>query len=156
MKLFAAAAGLATVLLAGAASAQIILPPAQQGVAYSAPLMTPPGYTAATYTAATLPAGLGISGSTISGTPAVAGTHDFTVDVAGTFMSVCMMPGPPPNFTPLPMPCPQAASTVQTYRIQVASSPTAIPTMTEWAMILLGVALAGGAALTIQRRRHEA
>lgn len=31
--------------------------------------------------------------------------------------------------------------------------PAAIPTLTEWAMILLGVALAGGAALMIQRRR---
>lgn len=32
--------------------------------------------------------------------------------------------------------------------------PAAIPTMSEWAMILLGVLLAGGAALTIQRRRQ--
>lgn len=32
-------------------------------------------------------------------------------------------------------------------------SPAPIPTLSEWAMILLGVALAGGAALTIQRRR---
>lgn len=35
-------------------------------------------------------------------------------------------------------------------------APTAIPTMTEWAMILLGVMLAGGAALTLHRRRQEA
>jgi len=28
--------------------------------------------------------------------------------------------------------------------------------MTEWAMILLGVMLAGGAALTLHRRRQEA
>lgn len=34
-----------------------------------------------------------------------------------------------------------------------AAPPTPIPTLSEWAMILLGVALAGGAALTIQRRR---
>ena len=32
----------------------------------------------------------------------------------------------------------------------------AIPTMSEWAMILLGLMLAGGAALYIQRRRLEA
>lgn len=31
--------------------------------------------------------------------------------------------------------------------------PATIPTLSEWAMILLGVALAGGAALVIQRRR---
>lgn len=38
----------------------------------------------------------------------------------------------------------------------LASTPAAaapVPTMSEWAMILLGVALAGGAALMIQRRR---
>ena len=33
---------------------------------------------------------------------------------------------------------------------------TAIPTLSEWAMILLGLTLAGGAALYIQRRRLEA
>ena len=31
--------------------------------------------------------------------------------------------------------------------------PASIPTLSEWAMILLGVALAGGAALTLHRRR---
>jgi hypothetical protein len=31
--------------------------------------------------------------------------------------------------------------------------PATVPTMSEWTMILLGVLLAGGAALTIQRRR---
>lgn len=35
----------------------------------------------------------------------------------------------------------------------VAPAPAAIPTLSEWAMILLGVALAGAAALTIHRRR---
>ena len=34
--------------------------------------------------------------------------------------------------------------------------PTPIPTLTEWAMILLGVVLAGFAALTLQRRRQNA
>lgn len=33
-------------------------------------------------------------------------------------------------------------------------TPTAVPTLTEWAMILMGVALAGGAILTLQRRRQ--
>lgn len=31
--------------------------------------------------------------------------------------------------------------------------PTPVPTLSEWAMILLGIVLAGGAALTIKRRR---
>ena len=35
-------------------------------------------------------------------------------------------------------------------------TPTPVPTMTEWAMILFGVILAGGAALHIQRRRRFA
>ncbi len=34
--------------------------------------------------------------------------------------------------------------------------PAPVPTMSEWAMILLGTVLAGGAALTIQRRRFAA
>lgn len=36
------------------------------------------------------------------------------------------------------------------------AAPAAVPTMSEWAMILLGVLLVGGAALTIQRRRLTA
>lgn len=32
-------------------------------------------------------------------------------------------------------------------------APAAVPTMSEWAMILLGLLLAGGAALMIQKRR---
>jgi len=36
------------------------------------------------------------------------------------------------------------------------AAPAPIPTMTEWAMILLGVLLAGSAALMIQRRRMAA
>ncbi|MGO4408516.1 MULTISPECIES: IPTL-CTERM sorting domain-containing protein [unclassified Brevundimonas] len=35
----------------------------------------------------------------------------------------------------------------------VFQNATPVPTMSEWALILLGVMLAGGAALTIQRRR---
>lgn len=37
----------------------------------------------------------------------------------------------------------------------VAPVPAPIPTLSEWAMILLGVGLAGGAALMIHRRRRE-
>jgi hypothetical protein len=37
--------------------------------------------------------------------------------------------------------------------VSAAPPPASVPTMTEWAMILLGLMLAGAAALTIQRRR---
>lgn len=38
-------------------------------------------------------------------------------------------------------------------RLVGPSAPAPVPTLSEWAMILLGLMLAGGAALTIQRRR---
>lgn len=37
-----------------------------------------------------------------------------------------------------------------------AATPAAVPTMSEWAIILLGIMLAGGAALIIHRRRMTA
>lgn len=46
-----------------------------------------------------------------------------------------------------------SASTLRTLVLTAPSAPTPVPTMTEWAMILLGVMLAGGAALTIHSRR---
>lgn len=39
------------------------------------------------------------------------------------------------------------------FSIAPAVAPTTVPTMTEWAMILFGLILAGGAAMMIQRRR---
>lgn len=47
-----------------------------------------------------------------------------------------------------------APATEPTYTIVAAPAP--VPTMTEWAMIGLGAALAGFAALTLQRRRRLA
>lgn len=53
------------------------------------------------------------------------------------------------------------AVTKGAYRVDVTNAvgappvPAAVPTMTEWAMILFALALAGGAALMIQRRRSE-
>ena len=35
----------------------------------------------------------------------------------------------------------------------VAPAPAAVPTMSEWAMILFAIAMAGAAAITIQKRR---
>ena len=43
-----------------------------------------------------------------------------------------------------------APATAPTYSF--GSAPTPVPTMTEWAMILFGAILAGGAALFVQRR----
>ena len=40
--------------------------------------------------------------------------------------------------------------------MQFVAAPAAVPTLTEWAMILLGLMLAGVAALAIQRRRRAA
>lgn len=44
--------------------------------------------------------------------------------------------------------------------VSTSSTPTpavaAVPTLTEWAMIMLGLTLAGGAVLTLQRRRQMA
>ena len=45
------------------------------------------------------------------------------------------------------------ALSITAFNAPPPSAPAPVPTLTEWAMILLGVALAGGAALTIQRRR---
>ena len=47
----------------------------------------------------------------------------------------------------------EVANRVNGLNLSGVSAPTAVPTMTEWAMILLGLMLAGFAALTIQRRR---
>lgn len=38
----------------------------------------------------------------------------------------------------------------------VVTAPTPVPTMTEWAMILMGLALAGAAAFTLSHRRRRA
>ncbi|WP_082891488.1 IPTL-CTERM sorting domain-containing protein [Brevundimonas naejangsanensis] len=147
-KLFATAAA-ATVLIAGTATAQIVLPSGQVGAPYSAALTTPSGYSTANYVTPSAPPGLSVAGATLVGTPSVAGTYNFTVDVSGMAASMC----PSAVFPYNPVPCLLPASTKQTYSVQVAAAPAPVPTLSEWAMILLGVMLAGGAALTIQRRR---
>lgn len=45
---------------------------------------------------------------------------------------------------------------MQTYQMQIVAAPAAVSTMTEWALILLGLMLAGCAAVMIQRRRMAA
>ena len=144
--ILAPALAVGALLVAGSAAAQTVLPPAQQGTPYTGALTGGSSYAAM----GSLPPGLLISGSNLTGIPTVPGPYVFSV-MATTFMP---MPCPPPaiGMCPMPMPLPQ------TYSLQVAAAaaPAAVPTMTEWAMILLGVLLAGGAALTIQRRRLTA
>lgn len=53
---------------------------------------------------------------------------------------------------PLPFPNKDARFTAEFGH----AAPAAIPTMTEWAMILMALAMAGGAAVVLQRRRTAA
>jgi hypothetical protein len=48
----------------------------------------------------------------------------------------------------------KAGAVVSTFAIPPSLTPASIPTMTEWAMILLTIMLGGAAALTINRRRQ--
>lgn len=47
-------------------------------------------------------------------------------------------------------------SAVSVFEVQLAAAPAPVPTLSEWAMILFGLILAGGAAVMIQRRRFTA
>ncbi len=46
-----------------------------------------------------------------------------------------------------------ALAWAETYTLTAGVPPATIPTLSEWAMILFGTVLAGGAALYIQRRQ---
>ena len=50
----------------------------------------------------------------------------------------------------------QAQASAVTMSLTPPSPPAPVPTQSEWAMILLGVLLAGGAALNLHRRRQTA
>lgn len=79
-------------------------------------------------------------------------TYTFTVDVTGdtvleaneTFLVNVT------NVTVAPVLDPQGLGTIVN-----DDTPTPVPTLSEWAMILFGTILAGGAALYIQRRRQH-
>lgn len=90
-----------------------------------------------TVTGGALPAGLSLSSAgVISGTPTAGGT--FTFQVTATDSS-----GAPGPYTG-----------VQTYQLTVSSQPpVVVPTMTEWAMMLLAALIAGCGALVLNRRR---
>ncbi|MFN7920089.1 MAG: hypothetical protein U0Q16_08335 [Bryobacteraceae bacterium] len=80
------------------------LPAGQVKAAYSATISAAGGYGAFTYTASGLPAGLALSGSTISGTPAAAGTFAVTLtatDSVGTAKTaaVSLPINPAPSYT---------------------------------------------------------
>lgn len=80
--------------------------------------------------AGALPPGLslgGPGGCTLSGTPTTIGPYNFTIQV-------------------------QDSTTAEGSRNYTGSVAASIPTLSEWMMILLGLLLAAGAALTLQRR----
>lgn len=105
-----AAAAVATVLIAGTASAQIVLPSGQVGETYATTLPSPPGYTSAIQSTASAPPGLSVvGGMTLTGTPTAAGTYDFSVNVSGFVADTCMMPGMFPPYTPRPRLAPNPA-----------------------------------------------
>jgi hypothetical protein len=47
-------------------------------------------------------------------------------------------------------------TTLSDWKLALLSGSAPVPTMTEWAMILFAMMLAGGAALHLQRRRQFA
>ncbi|WP_298159215.1 Ig domain-containing protein [Brevundimonas sp.] len=84
-----------------------------------------------TVSAGSLPAGLvqsGTGGCTISGIPTTTGSYSFTIVASDT----------------------AGSEGTRTFSGSVAEP---VPTLSEWAMILFGLLLAGGAALYIQRRQ---
>ncbi|MGQ2989587.1 MAG: beta strand repeat-containing protein [Brevundimonas sp.] len=92
-------------------------------------------YTYALANGSVLPPGLTLSPSgVISGTPTQIGTYNFTV------MATDSSPSGPYSAT-------------QTYSITVAEQIVIVPTLTEWAMMMLAALLAGAGALVLNRRR---
>ena len=85
----------------------------------------------------TVPAGSNVSvfiPNTRVSTGPTAGTYSANIRTAQSTGATVDAPAPAPTYT-------------------FSVAPTPVPTMTEWAMILFGTILAGGAALYIQRRK---
>ena len=85
----------------------------------------------------TVPAGSNVSvfiPNTRVSTGPTAGTYSANIRTAQANGATVDAPAPAPTYT-------------------FGVAPTPVPTMTEWAMILFGTILAGGAALYIQRRK---
>lgn len=92
-------------------------------------------YTYALTSGSVLPPGLTLSSAgAISGTPTQIGTYSFMITATDSSPS-----GP--------------YSTTQTYSITVTEEIVVVPTLTEWAMMILAALLAGAGALILNRRR---
>ena len=81
-------------------------------------------------------------GATCTITTPVRSAVAATYGISASNMTFAGAAGSPVSLSPGPQPT------------LVISTPTPVPTMSEWAMILFGTVLAGGAALYIQRRRQ--
>ncbi|MGQ2989429.1 MAG: IPTL-CTERM sorting domain-containing protein [Brevundimonas sp.] len=110
----------------------------QVGVAYSQTFTAPfPAFSFSQ--SGTLPPGLTFTNNgmsaTLAGTPTTAGPYIFTINSSGMV-----------GMTPV--------TGSRTYNVTVQPAVSAVPTLSEWAMILFAIALAGGAALYIEQRRR--
>ncbi len=118
------------------------LPAATVGQAYSQTLTAFGGTAPYTYivSSGSLPAGLSLSpGGVLSGAPTAGGLSNLTITATDSSTDGGPFAG------------------AQSYSLQVNPGvPAAVPTMSEWAMILFGMLLAGIAALYVQRRRTAA
>lgn len=134
----------AVCLISSSATAQVVfgptsLPDARVGEAYSQTLTASQG----SISASPMIPGMALSASTLSGTPTAPGTYAIA---AMASYSECVPSPPLPGCTWMP----RTAS--HTYSLTVLPAVTPVPTLGEWTMILLGLGLAGGAAVTLQRR----
>lgn len=78
-------------------------------------------------------------------------TARLSATASGTLSSTATISATEPD----PNPASNSATDSDTI-IPAAPAPATIPTLTEWAMILFATLLAGGAALTLHRRRQTA
>lgn len=124
------------------------IPDPAVGEPYSQTFTASGGTSPYLFTASGLPAGLTLVGDTISGTPTASGAFVINVSVSDFSTTTLCIPGPcPPNF-PITIISPQTGSA--SYNVNVAA---AVPTLSEWAMIIFVLLLAGGAMFELNRRR---
>lgn len=111
-------------------------------VAFPSPVsfFIPAGQTGALYIASDFPSSMGYRNGTGVGNAVIADANITLREGAGKGS---------PDFG-IGFSSPRAFVGAITYSL---GAPAAVPTMTEWAMILFGLILAGGAAAIIQRRR---
>lgn len=145
----------ATAGQAGGAMAQVVLSPATipnpvVGQPYSQTFTASGGLAPYTFGSGALPPGLTLTGDTLSGVPTTAGPFDMTiVALDATTTTLCVISPCPPNI-PFVISTPQSAS--NTYALTIAA---AVPTMSEWGMILLGAILAVSAGFHVWRSQDR-